>query len=69
MNTALKKTIEHWGYISLYTHVPRNDAECEKLLNFVEELMEISRHVKKDERITSLLKLVTKNIEEYAVID
>ena len=65
MNTALKKTIEHWGYLSPYTHIPRNDAEYEKLLNFVEELMATSRHVKKDERVTSLLKLVAKNIEEY----
>ena len=39
--------------------------ENEKLLNFVEELMEVSRHVKKYERVTSLLKLVAKNIEEY----
>lgn len=65
MNKALKQTIEHWGYLTPYTHVPHNDAEYEKLLNFVEELMEISRHVKKDERVTSLLKLVAKNIEEY----
>ena len=27
--------------------------------------MEISRHVKKDERVASLLKMVAKNIEEY----
>lgn len=56
---------EHWGYINAYTHVPHNNAEYEKLLNFVEELMEISRHHKKDERVTSLLKMVAKNIEEY----
>ncbi len=65
MNTALKKIIQHWGYLSPYARVPHNDAEYEKLLNFAENLMEVSRHVKKDERVTSLLKLVARNIEEY----
>ncbi|HSW93363.1 MAG TPA: helix-turn-helix domain-containing protein [Gammaproteobacteria bacterium] len=65
MNTALKKTIAHWGFLSPYTHVPRNDAEYEKLSGFLEELMDASRHAKKDDHVTSLLKLVAKNIEEY----
>ena len=64
MNTALKKTIEHWSYLQPYMHVPHNDAEYEKLLTFVEMLMKVSR-VKKDERLASLLRLVAKNIEEY----
>ena len=64
MNTALEKTIEHWGYLLPYTHIPRNESEHEKLLAFVEKLMQISRQTK-DERVTSLLKLVAKNIEEY----
>lgn len=64
MSKALEKTIEHWGHILPYIHTPRNESEYEKLLKFVEMLMEISRH-KKDERVTSLLRLVAKNIEEY----
>src|SRR5690242_20361689 len=64
MNTALKKTIEHWGHLLPYTHIPRNESEYEKLLNVVGELMKISRHTK-DARVTSLLKLIAKNIEEY----
>jgi hypothetical protein len=51
MNTAMKKTITHWGYLLPYTHIPRNEPEYEKLLNFVDELMKVSRH-KKDERVT-----------------
>lgn len=64
MNTELEKTIEHWGHLLPYTHIPRNESEYEKLLDFVEKLMEASRH-KKDERVTSLLKVIAKNIEEY----
>lgn len=64
MNIALKKTIEHWGHLLPYTHIPRNESEYEHLLEFAEKLMEISRR-KKDERVISLLKLITKNIEEY----
>lgn len=64
MNAALKKTIEHWSYLQPYMHIPHNDAEYEKLLNFVEMLMKVSR-IKKDERLASLLRLVAKNIEEY----
>ena len=64
MNTVLKNTIEHWGHLLPYTHIPHNESEYEKLLNFVEKLMQISRQTK-DERVTSLLKLIAKNIEEY----
>lgn len=64
MNTAIEKTIEHWGCLLPYTHVPRNESEHAKLLVFVETLMKLSRQ-KKDKRITSLLQLVAKNIEEY----
>ena len=44
--------------------LPRNESEYEKMLGFVDELMEVSRH-KKDERVTSLLKLIAQNIEAY----
>ncbi len=64
MNTAIQQTIKHWGYLIPYTHVPRNKAEYEKLLSFVDELMEFSRH-KKDARVTSFLKLIAQNIETY----
>lgn len=64
MNRTLQKTIEHWGYLLPYAHIPRNESDYEKLLDFVEKLMQISRHTK-DERVSSLLRLVAKNIEEY----
>ncbi len=56
MNAALQQTIKHWGYVTPYAHVPRNEAEYERLLIFVEELMDWSRQ-KKDDRVTSLLQL------------
>ncbi|MEO8400513.1 MAG: helix-turn-helix domain-containing protein [Gammaproteobacteria bacterium] len=64
MNIVLKKTIEHWGYLLPYVHVPRNESNYEILLDFVEKLMQVSRQTK-DEHVTSLLKLVAKNIVEY----
>lgn len=64
MNSGIQQTIKHWGYLLPYTHVPRTESEYEKLLDIVEELMEVSRH-KKDERVTSLLKLIAQNIEAY----
>lgn len=64
MNTAINQTIKHWGYLLPYAYVPRNEQEHEKLLSFVKSLMEISLH-KKDERVTSLLKLISRNIEQY----
>jgi HTH-type transcriptional regulator/antitoxin HigA len=64
MNTAIQETINHWGHLLAYTHIPHNENEYNKLLDFVDELMEISRH-KKDERVTSLLRLVAQNIEAY----
>lgn len=65
MNTArLKQTIECWNHLFPYAHVPRNEDEYEKLLRFVDELMQLSRQ-KTDESITTLLELVAKNIEEY----
>ena len=65
MSAAIKQTISHWGHIFPYTHIPRTEAEYEKLLQFVDELMEVSRQQKNDEHVTSLLKLIAKNIEEY----
>jgi HTH-type transcriptional regulator/antitoxin HigA len=63
-HVAVKETIEHWGHLLPYAHIPRNESEYESLLSFVEMLMKFSRD-KKDERVTSLLRLVAKNIEEY----
>lgn len=65
MSAAIKHAIDHWGHILPYTHVPRTKSEYEKLLHFVDELMEVSRQNKNDERVTSLLKLIAKNIETY----
>ena|SRR5579864_9279366 len=64
MNASIRQTIDHWGYLLPYAHIPRNEAEYQKLLNFIDKLMKISRQ-KKDERVTSLLKLIAQNIEAY----
>ena len=61
---ALQQTIKHWGHVVPYAHVPRNEAEYEKLLIFVDELMDWTRH-HKDDRATSLLSLIASNIEAY----
>jgi hypothetical protein len=42
MNRALEKTIEHWGYLLPYAHIPRNESDYHKLLDFVESLMQVS---------------------------
>jgi hypothetical protein len=39
MSAAIKQTINHWGYLLPYTHIPRTESEYEKLLHFVDELM------------------------------
>ena len=64
MKAAIQQTIKHWGYLVPYITVPRNKAEYDKLLAFVDKLMVVSRHTK-DDRVTSLLTLVAKNIEAY----
>ena len=61
---AVQQTIKHWEHVVSYTHVPRNEREHEKLMAFVDELMEWSRH-HKDEHATSLLSLIASNIETY----
>lgn len=61
---AIQQTIKHWGHVVPYAHVPRNEAEYEKLLIFVDELMDWTRH-HKDDRATSLLSLIASNIETY----
>lgn len=63
MNTAAE-TIKHWNHVFPYAHIPENQAEYEKLLSFIDDLMKLSRH-KKDERITALLHIIAKNIEQY----
>lgn len=64
MSAAAQLAIKHWSYIFPYAHVPHTEAEYEKLLGFVDDLMEISRQTK-DDRVTSLLRLIAKNIEDY----
>ncbi len=61
---AVQQTISHWGHVVAYAHVPHNEKEYEKLLAFVDELMDWSRN-HKDERAASLLNLVASNIEAY----
>jgi len=61
---ALQQTIKHWEHVVPYAHVPRNEREHEKLITFVDELMEWLRH-HKDEHATSLLSLIASNIETY----
>lgn len=61
---AVQQTILHWGHVVPYVHVPRNENEYEKLLAFVDELMDWTRH-HKDESATSLLNLIASNIEAY----
>lgn len=61
---AVQQTIKHWGHVVPYAHIPRNEKEYEKLLTFVDELMEWSRY-HTDERATSLLNLIASNIEAY----
>lgn len=65
MNAVLRKTIEHWSHLQPYMHVPRNESEYEEMLALVEKLMEALRSAKKNENLASLLRLVTRNIEEY----
>lgn len=64
MSAAVRHTVKHWGYVAPYMHVPRNEAEYEKQLAFVDELMQLSR-LKKDADVTSLLQLVSSNIASY----
>ena len=64
MKTTMKQIITYWGHLLPYARVPHNDSEYEKLLDLVDVLMEISRQ-KQDERVTSFLKFVAKNIEAY----
>lgn len=63
MNT-IQQTISYWGYVAPYAHIPRNKKEYEKLLTFVDALMDWTRH-HKNERAISLLNLVASNIEAY----
>lgn len=61
---AIRQTIDHWGHIASYAHIPSNEKEYENLLAFVDELMDWSRH-HKDTRATSLLNLIANNIQTY----
>ena len=61
---AVQQTIKHWEHVVFYTHVPHNEKEYEKLLSFIDELMEWSRH-HKDEHAISLLRLIASNVEAY----
>jgi len=61
---AIRQTVNHWGHIEPYAHVPCNEAQYKKLLSFVDELMDWSRH-HRDARVTSLLHLIASNIQLY----
>ncbi len=61
---AVQRTIKHWEHVVPYTHIPHNEKEYKKLMAFVDELMEWSRH-HQDEHATSLLTLIAGNIETY----
>ncbi len=61
---AVQQTIKHWGHVASYAYTPSNEREHEKLLAFVDELMEWTYH-HKDEHATSLLNLIASNIEAY----
>lgn len=64
MNTAIQQTIKHWRDITPYIAIPRNEVEYERLLAFVDALMDWSCH-HKDKHATSLLRLIASNIEAY----
>lgn len=61
---AVQQTIKHWEQIFPYAHVPSNEFEYEKLLAFLNELMEWSRH-HSDEETAAFLKLIATNIASY----
>lgn len=61
---AVQQTIKHWEHVVSYAQIPKNEREYEKLMTFVDELMDWSRH-HKDENATSLLNLIASNIEAY----
>ena len=61
---AVQQTIKHWGHVASYAYTPRNEKEYEKLLAFVDELMDWTYH-HKDEHATSLLNLTASHIEAY----
>lgn len=62
---AVQQTIKHWEHVLPYAHIPSTQTEYEKMLVFVDELMEWNRHHSHDERATSLLKLIASNIQSY----
>ena len=61
---SIIETMKYWEHIFPYAHTPHNTDEYEKLLNLANNLIELSRK-KNDEKITSFLTIVAKNIEEY----
>lgn len=64
MNAALAKTITHWALVDSYVEPPRNEAEYEKLLAFVDGLMEYLHH-NKDKQASNLLRIIAQNIQAY----
>jgi HTH-type transcriptional regulator / antitoxin HigA len=61
---AVQQTIKHWEHIVSYVHMPDNEREYQKLLAFVDELMNWSRH-HTNEHTASLLNLIAGHIETY----
>lgn len=64
MNTALETKVKNWVSIYPYVHVPDNRTEYNELLKFANNLMK-TFHNEKSKHITSFLKIIAKNIEEY----
>ena len=62
--TAMRHTIDHWGHVASYVYVPSNEKEYNNLMEFMNSLMEWLRH-HKDDRATSLLRVIANNIHEY----
>lgn len=60
----VEQAIKHWQFIDEYTQIPKDQKQYEKLVEFADMLISMSRH-KKIPRITTLLQLVAKNIAAY----
>lgn len=64
MNVALKEAVKIWPKMSKTLRVPHNDAEYEKVIAALDELIDI---VKDDENhpLASLMEILSLIIEEY----
>ena len=64
MNVALKETVKVWPKISKTVHVPHSDAEYQKVVKILDELID---EVRDDENhsLASLMEILSVVIEEY----